>query len=236
MADEIRNRVMKYIKGMRERLANVNVQDEKLRRIVDLARQYTEDSEYYLSKGDEVTALVDIVYAEGLLDSVLLLTGQDTKSDVGKKVFVGGTFDLLHPGHIEFLKEAARLGRVYVSVSRDKNAERIKKRKIVMNERERLEILNSIRYVYEAFLGDENDFLNSVLKVRPDIIFLGPDQKVDEEKLREELRKRGLDNVEIVRMKERLNSWNHSSSSKIIADIVEKFCEKGEMKGKEAQT
>jgi Glycerol-3-phosphate cytidylyltransferase (EC 2.7.7.39) len=127
MADEIRDRVTKYIRGMKERLSKVHVSDEKLHKILDLAIQYTEDAEYYLSKGDEITALIDVVYAEGLLDSVMMLSGKDPESDVSNKVFVGGTFDLLHPGHVEFLKEAAKYGRVYVSISRDKNAERVKR-------------------------------------------------------------------------------------------------------------
>ena len=224
MDKETVDRVRKYIDGMKGRLEKVTVNDEKLRKLYDLARQYTEDAEYYLGKGDVITALVDVVYAEGLLDSVIIMSGQDPEGQVSKKVFVGGTFDLIHPGHIEFLKEAAKYGRVYVSVSRNKNAERIKKRPIVNDEAERLEVIKSIRYVYDAFLGDEEDFLKSVMRVRPDIIFLGPDQKVDEKALKEELKRRGLENVEIIRMEKRLNNWSHSSSSQIISDIVKKFC------------
>ena len=224
MDKETANRVKKYVNGMKKRLENVNVSDEKLLRIYNLAKQYTEDAEYYLNKGDVVTALVDVVYAEGLLDSIIMLTGQDPDSQVSKRVFVGGTFDLVHPGHIEFLKEAAKYGRVYVAISRNKNAEMIKKRPIINDEAERLEVIKAIRYVYDAFLGDEEDFLKSVLRVRPDIIFLGPDQKVDENLLKEELKKRGLENVEIIRMEKRLNNWKHSSSSQIISDIVKKFC------------
>ena len=224
MDKETVDRVRKYIDGMKGRLEKVTVNDEKLRKLYDLARQYTEDAEYYLDKGDVITALVDVVYAEGLLDSVIMMTGQDPEGQVSKKVFVGGTFDLIHPGHIEFLKEAAKYGRVYVSVSRNKNAERIKKRPIVNDEAERLEVIRSIRYVYDAFLGDEEDFLRSVMRVKPDIIFLGPDQKVDEKALKEELKRRGLDNVEIIRMEKRLNNWSHSSSSQIISDILKKFC------------
>ena len=224
MDKETVDRVRKYINGMKDRLEKVAINDEKLRKLYDLARQYTEDAEYYLGKGDIITALVDVVYAEGLLDSVIMMSGQDPEGQVSKRVFVGGTFDLIHPGHVEFLKEAAKYGRVYVSVSRNKNAERIKKRPIVNDESERLEVIRSIRYVYDAFLGDEEDFLKSVMRVRPDIIFLGPDQKVDEKALKEELKRRGLENVEIIRMEKRLNNWSHSSSSQIISDILKKFC------------
>jgi len=230
MDKETVDRVKKYIEGMKKRLENVSVNDEKLLKIYNLARQYTEDAEYYLTKGDVITALVDVVYAEGLLDSVLMLTGQDPDSQVSKRVFVGGTFDLIHPGHIEFLREAAKYGRVYVAISRNVNAERIKKRPVINDENERLEVVKAIRYVYDALLGDEKDFLNSVLRVRPHVIFLGPDQKVDEKILKEELRKRGLENVEIIRMEKRINKWKHSSSSQIISEILKKFCENEENK------
>jgi len=225
MSNEIRQRVEKYIKGMEERLQKIpgSIYD-KYRKVLDLAKQYTDDAKYYLSKGDEVTALIDVVYAEGLLDAVIFTENLDIESEVSKKVFVGGTFDIIHPGHIEFLKEASLYGRVYVSVARDKNSEKAKGRKPINDETQRLEVVKSIRYVYEAFLGDENDFLKSVERVKPDIIFLGPDQKVDEKKLKEELKKRGLENVEIVRMKERINKWEHSSTSSIIQEIIKRYC------------
>lgn len=217
----LRERAKKYIEGMERRLNNVHLPDYQ--KILDLARQYTEDAKYYLEKGDEETALVDVVYAEGLLDAVLIMSNADPDSDVSKKVFVGGTFDIIHPGHIEFLKEASRLGRVYVSVARDVNSEKAKGRKPINNENQRLEVVRSIRYVYSAFLGDEKDFLKSVERVKPDIIFLGPDQKADIQKLKQDLEKRGL-YPEIVRMRERVNLWEHSSTSSIIKEIVRRYC------------
>jgi len=225
MSDEIRQRAEKYIKGMEERLQKIpGTIYDKYRKVLDLAKQYTEDAKYYLNKGDDETALVDVVYAEGLLDSVIFNENLDIESEISKKVFVGGTFDIIHPGHIEFLKEASMYGRVYVSVARDKNSEKVKGRKPINDEMQRLEVVKSIRYVYEAFLGDENDFLKSVERVKPDILFLGPDQHVDIEKLKEELKKRGLDSIEIIRMKERINKWVHPSTSSVIQEIVKRYC------------
>lgn len=223
--EEIRKRAEKYIKGMKERLAKVKFNDNNMKKIYDLASQYTEDAEYYLQSGDYSTALVDIAYAEGLLDALLILNNIDPDSQISKKVFVGGTFDIIHPGHIEFLREASKLGRVYVSVARDSNSEKIKGRKPINDENQRLEVIKSIRYVYEAFLGDEKDFLKSVERVKPDIIFLGPDQKFDEEQLRNELEKRGL-HPQIVRLSNRIRTWKHSSSSEIIKEIVDRYCNK----------
>jgi len=219
---EVKFRASKYIQGMEERLQKIGDLGN-FNKLVELARQYTEDAEYYLEKGDLVTSLVDVVYAEGLLDSINFLTAKE-ESQVSKKVFVGGTFDLIHPGHIEFLKEASRYGRVFVSVARDENSEKAKGRRPINDENIRLEVVKGIRYVHDAFLGDSKDFLKSVEKVKPDIVFLGPDQKVNEEDLKRALKERGLD-VEVIRMKERINKWNHSSSSQIIREIISRYCD-----------
>jgi FAD synthetase len=145
-------------------------------------------------------------------------------SNKRKRVFVGGTFDIIHPGHIELLKFASQYGDVYVTVARDVNVKKFKGREPILNEEERLEIIKSIRYVKEAILGDQEDILRSVEKIRPDYLILGPDQKIEEEKLKEELFKRGLENIKIIRMKERKSVWKHSSSSSIISDITSRFC------------
>jgi len=42
---------------------------------------------------------------------------------IAKKVLIAGTFDLIHPGHIYLINEAAKLGDVYVIVATDKNRE-----------------------------------------------------------------------------------------------------------------
>ncbi|EZQ06796.1 MULTISPECIES: DUF357 domain-containing protein [Acidianus] len=217
----LKDRILKYIRGMDERLLQIKLPEYQ--KIIDLARQYKEDAQYYLEKGDLETSIVDIAYAEGLIDSILIVAGVDPDSQVSKKVFVGGTFDIIHPGHIEFLREASRLGRVYVSVARDKNSEKVKGRKPINPEDQRLDVLKSIRYVYDAFLGDETDFLKSVEKVRPDIIFLGPDQKVNEDTLKAELEKRGI-KAEVQRLKERINKWKHSSTSSIIREVMNRYC------------
>ncbi|MEM0363499.1 MAG: DUF357 domain-containing protein [Sulfolobaceae archaeon] len=217
--NELIHRIEKYIKGVEDRLKDISVNSKA----VELARLYMEDSKYYLEKGDYITALIDIVYAEGLLDATDIYNGKDPDSKVSKKVFVAGTFDIIHPGHIEFLKEASKYGRVYVVVARDTNSERIKGRKPINDEQTRLMIVKNLKYVFDAILGDQEDFLKSVEKIRPDIIFLGPDQKVDEDKLLQELQKRGL-NPQIIRLKERIKNWNHSSTTDIINEIKKRYC------------
>ncbi|MEM0174412.1 MAG: DUF357 domain-containing protein, partial [Sulfolobaceae archaeon] len=185
--EDLRKRIEKYIRNTENSLAKLKIDDEKSKKVYDMARLYVDDAKYFLERGEVENALIAIVYAEGLIDALMMIHDIDLESSIYPKVFVAGTFDILHPGHIEFLKEASKLGRVYAVVARDINVKKMKGREPINNEEQRLEIVKSIRYVYQAILGDPNDILKSVERVKPDIIFLGPDQQVDEKKLAEEL-------------------------------------------------
>jgi len=94
-----------------------------------------------------------------------------------KKVLIFGTFDGLHPGHENFFAQAARLGRVFVVVARDANVAKIKNRRPHFSERSRLATVAHAANVFAARLGDPQDFLKPVIKIQPDIIALGFDQK-----------------------------------------------------------
>jgi len=193
------------------------------REVLELARRYYEDARYSYEKGDYITGLIDVAYAEGLLDALRILgiTGFTWRRVGEPRVFVGGTFDIIHPGHIALLREASRFGKLYVVVARDSNVKRFKGHEPVNDENTRLEVVSSIRYVYQAFLGDEIDYLKSVERVKPDLIVLGPDQFVDENILAKSLESRGLKDIRIVRVKEKLGG--HSTSS-IIKKILESRC------------
>ena len=106
-----------------------------------------------------------------------------------KKVMCFGTFDLLHLGHINLLKQAKKHGNhLIVIVARDVNV--VGKHKIVHAEDDRLELIKTLNLVDEAFLGDKKDKLKPILKIKPDIICLGYDQEIDEIKLKEILAKK----------------------------------------------
>lgn len=103
------------------------------------------------------------------------------------RIFVAGTFDIIHVGHIRFLYAAKRLARnseLIVVVARDKTVERLKGRKPVFNELERLEIVSALKPVDKAVLGYESENIFEILKeIRPDIVVLGYDQRVSEKEL-----------------------------------------------------
>jgi len=221
-------RLLKYIKGLKKALAEARSNlsgDGKALSIIKLAETYLKDSTYYYEKGDLETAFVTVAYAEGLLDALRYLGLTDfkwLKKPEVPKVVVGGTFDIIHPGHIEFLKEASKYGKVYVIVARDKNVLRFKGREPINDERHRLEVIKGVRYVYDAVLGDEKDFLKPILNIRPKYVVLGPDQPFDPIKLKEELRSRGVD-CEVIKIKERFCKGT-SSTSEIVKKIVKMFC------------
>ncbi len=110
------------------------------------------------------------------------------------KVMAFGVFDLLHVGHVRYLKEAKRHGdHLIVVITPDKNVERLKGKKPVNNEDERVEIVGSLKFVDEAVVGFESDFYKkTLLSFKPDVLALGYDMKEKEKDLEEEAKKLGL--------------------------------------------
>lgn len=65
-----------------------------------------------------------------------------------KIVFTSGVFDLLHPGHINILKRAKALGDyLIVGLATDELVEKIKGYKPILTYKQRLQVLNAIKYV-----------------------------------------------------------------------------------------
>ncbi|MGD0341560.1 MAG: adenylyltransferase/cytidyltransferase family protein [Bacteroidales bacterium] len=102
-----------------------------------------------------------------------------------KNVFVSGSFDLLHSGHIAFLKTASEYGRVYVGIGSDKSIEALKHRPTINKERERLFMVQSIKYVEDAWInkGMGNlDFMAGFEEGLFDIFIVNKDQDMIEKR------------------------------------------------------
>lgn len=111
-----------------------------------------------------------------------------------------GVFDLLHPGHVAFLREAKRLGdELVVVVARDSTAKRVKHPPIAP-ETQRVEMVAALKPVDKAILGNEGDIYEILDEIRPDVIAIGYDQVHNEEKILEECRRRGLTRTKVVRL------------------------------------
>ena len=104
-----------------------------------------------------------------------------------KKVFVSGCFDLLHSGHIAFLKEASNYGNVYVNIGNDKNIKYLKGKNPINSELERKFMLESIKYVKECRINKGFgiiDFSENFKELNPDIFIVNQDgDNIEKEKL-----------------------------------------------------
>ncbi len=92
-------------------------------------------------------------------------------------VTTNGCFDLLHAGHVRYLAEAARLGDILVvGVNCDEVVRRLKGNgRPLQNERDRRDIVASLRVVDYAFIFQENDPRAFIEILRPDIHVKGGD-------------------------------------------------------------
>jgi len=228
--NDVKTRAERYLSNLREAFKTLKIFKRSVdsERLLDLAKRYFEDAKYYYEKGEYVNSIVCSTYSEGILDALkelkIISFNWPKEGKEEAKVFIAGTFDILHAGHIYLINEAAKLGKVFVVVARDINVEKFKGKKPVISEKQRLYVISNIKGVYKAILGEVNDIFKSVEKVKPDIILLGPDQKISENELKEALRKRGLANVKIMRLKSKFTKYPNCSSSSIIKKIVEYYC------------
>ncbi|MGH7249539.1 MAG: adenylyltransferase/cytidyltransferase family protein [Minisyncoccia bacterium] len=102
-----------------------------------------------------------------------------------KVVMVSGGFDPVHVGHLDMLREAKELGDELVVILNNDNWLKLKKGHAFMNELDRKEILESLKFVDRVFitLHEPNTADISVCRelelLRPDIFANGGDRKED---------------------------------------------------------
>jgi len=154
------------------------------------------------SSRPSISRLCGILHTKGMIK--LTETGLVRITEKGRQqitvVFTGGTFDIIHPGHIPTLKKSRELGDLLVvSIARDTTVAKNKGHSPTNNEKERVKMISAIRYVDAALLGSEDDIFEIVKRVKPQIITLGYDQKHDQNVITKELAKRGLTS-QIVRL------------------------------------
>lgn len=97
---------------------------------------------------------------------------------MAKKVFVSGCYDLLHSGHVEFFRQAAQYGDLYVGIGSDRTILHYKHHRTVYPEQERLFMVKAIRYVKDAFINDGDgvmDFVGTVDRLKPDVFVVNAD-------------------------------------------------------------
>ena len=126
-----------------------------------------------------------------------------SKKTVEKKIMVFATFDGLNPGHINFFEQARKLTPLpflVVSIARDKNVKKIKGKYPELKENARMRLVKSSPLVDKVVLSGIKDHIPHILKIGPNIIALGYDQKEYVKDLKKDLKYNGI-SVSIVRLK-----------------------------------
>ncbi len=94
------------------------------------------------------------------------------------KVMAFGTFDIIHPGHEFFLREANKLGQhLTIVIARDETVQQLKGQFPRVGEAIRLKNLQKLRLANKVILGSLGDKFNAIKTEKPDVIALGHDQK-----------------------------------------------------------
>ena len=95
-----------------------------------------------------------------------------------KKIFVNGTFDILHTGHLELLAYAKSLGdHLIVAIDSDRRVKELKgSTRPINNQRERLTMLEAIRWVDQVYIFDTDNDLRGLI-AECDIMVKGDDYR-----------------------------------------------------------
>ncbi|MDM7915515.1 MAG: D-glycero-beta-D-manno-heptose 1-phosphate adenylyltransferase [Candidatus Eisenbacteria bacterium] len=117
-----------------------------------------------------------------LLDPARLSVFLDAVRAAGERlVFTNGCFDLIHPGHVQILREARALGdRLLVGLNSDASVRRLKgPGRPLLPERERAFLLGMLRCVDAVVLFEQDTPLELILAVRPHVLVKGADYTLD---------------------------------------------------------
>jgi len=135
-----------------------------------------------------------------------------------RRVVAQGTFDILHPGHVHYLSDAASMGEeLHVIVARAANVTH--KPDPVVPGPQRVELVESLKPVDDARLGHPEDIFVPIEEIEPAVIALGHDQHHDADAIREALADRDID-CEVVRASERDATEEELLSTGDIIDTV----------------
>lgn len=95
----------------------------------------------------------------------------------GRIVFTNGCFDLMHPGHLQYLAEARQLGqRLIVGVNSDASVQKLKgPHRPIMDEAARTLLLASLAFVDAVVVFEEDTPLTLINALRPDVLVKGAD-------------------------------------------------------------
>jgi rfaE bifunctional protein nucleotidyltransferase chain/domain len=105
----------------------------------------------------------------------------DLKADGKKIVFTNGCFDIIHIGHVRYLREARALGdALIIGLNSDKSVSSIKPNRPINPQTHRAEVLSSFEMVDYVVLFDEETPYELIKVIQPDVLVKGGDWKKEE--------------------------------------------------------
>ena len=134
-------------------------------------------------------------------------------------VFTNGCFDLLHPGHVDYLFRARALGsHLVVGVNSDRSVRRLKgPTRPILCEQDRITVLSGLECVDSVLLFDQDTPLDLIQALSPDILVKGGDWQIKDIIGREHVQAKGGRVLSLPLLQ------GHSTS-RIIEKIVSLFC------------
>ena len=115
---------------------------------------------------------------------------------MAKKVCLSGFFDPIHPGHIRYIQEAAKLGDVYIILNTDDQL-MMKKGYVFMPFHERKEVLLNIKNVVDVIDCIDTDYTSSktLELIKPDMFLKGGDRRLGNIPERETCERLGIEMI-----------------------------------------
>ncbi len=139
---------------------------------------------------------------------------RDLRQKGRKVVFTNGCFDLIHAGHVAYLRQARALGDVLVvGVNSDESVSRLKPKRPILPLKDRLAVLDALEMVDYLVVFDEDTPYELIKALRPDMVVKGGDWKEEDIV--------GRDLVKEVRS---LGYIPGISTTDIIQRVLERYC------------
>jgi len=150
-----------------------------------------------------------------------------------KKIgMIFGSFDILHKGHLNYIKKAKEHCDYLICViSLDSTIKKLKKSTPINNEKKRKNNIKNLKICDKVVIGNKKDKLKIIEKYKPKKLIFGYDQKSFNLNIENELKKRNL-NCEIITFKKGFCKNNFKSSKlKTILGVVKEGDKRGRLIG-----
>jgi rfaE bifunctional protein nucleotidyltransferase chain/domain len=115
-------------------------------------------------------------------DPGTLRTALEDARKTGKRiVFTNGCFDIIHVGHVRYLREAAKLGDILVvGLNSDLSVSSLKPGRPVNSEVQRAEVLAALEMIDYVVVFDEETPHELIKLLNPDVLVKGGDWKKED--------------------------------------------------------